>query len=287
MRFRLLLGFIFFNTIVLGQSLKEEIDNIYNFKPSKLSKAQQQAKFPAMDKLFNKIKNDTATYLPQLRNELIAAGHNPYFYYDGCAFLLSLSDKIADKNLIARAIVKADLEDLNPESYTRLLNQLANEGIDITPAALKILNDDKFSFFIPQHVFTFDQGYALSYMLLPQKNILFVDDLIAIFKKSSPIAQKSIIMTLWFVYSCKGDALIKEAIDDKSLSNDVRNFAKGAMEHGKLGKEEADYIKTLDKAALIDLRTGALKRFSDEAVGELDLTTKALRRDSSCAIGQP
>ncbi len=59
------------------------------------------------------------------------------------------------------------------------------------------------------------------------------------------------------------------------------------MEHGKLGKEEADYIKTLDKAALIDLRTGALKRFSDEAVGELDLTTKALRRDSSCAIGQP
>ena len=282
MRIKLLLGFIFINTLVSGQSLKVEIDNTYNFKPSKLSESEQQTKFPAMDKLFNKIKDDTAQFLPQLRSELIASGHNPYFYYDGCTFLLSLSSKFSDKTLIAKAIVKADLEDLNRELYTKLLNQLANEGIDVTAAALKILSDDKFSFFIPQHVFTFDQGYALTYMLLPQNAISYVDDLILIFKTSSPTAQKSILMTLWFVYSCKGDALIKSAIDDKSLSKEVRNFSKDAMKHGNLSKEEADYVKTLDKAALINMRTRALKRFSNEAVGELDLTTKVLRRDTSC-----
>ena len=282
MRITLLSVFVFISTIAFGQTLKVEIDNIYNFKPSKLSKSEQQAKFPAMDKLFNKITSDTAQYLPQLRNELMASGHNPYFYYDGCALLFSLSNKIADRNLIAQTILKADLEDLNPESYTRMLNQLANEGVDVTAAALKILSDDKFSFFIPQHAFTFNQGYALAYMLLPQKSMLYVDDLISVFKTSNHSAQKSILTTLWFVYSCKGDALIKATIDDKSLSKEVRDFARDAMDHGKLGKEESAYVKTLDKASLINLRTQALRRYSDEAVGELDLTTKVLRRDSSC-----
>ncbi|MGY3215052.1 hypothetical protein [Mucilaginibacter sp. HD30] len=282
MRVKLLLAFVFVTTIAAGQTLKVEIDNIYNFQPSKLSKSEQEAKFPAMDKLFNKITSDTARYLPQLRTELIASGHNPYFYYDGCALLFSLSNKISDKNLIAQTIVKADLEDLNPESYTRMLNQLANEGVDVTAAALKILNDDKFSFFLPQHAFTFNQGYALAYMLLPQKTTLYVDNLIAIFKTSNPAAQKSILMTLSFVYSCKGDALIKASLEDKSLGKDVREFAKDAMAHGKLGKEEINYVKTLDKPALLNLRMIALKRFSDEAVGELDLTTKVLRRDESC-----
>lgn len=282
MRIILLLAFVFVNTLVSGQSLKAEIDNIYNFKPSKLSKSEQQAKFPAMDKLFNKIKDDTTQYLPQLRGELMASGHNPYFYYDGCALLLTLSNKFTDKSLIAREIVKADLDDLNPEMYTRMLNQLANEGVDVTAAALKILNEDKFSFFIPQHVFTFDQGYALTYMLLPQNGISYVDDLISIFKKASPTAQKSILMTLWFVYSCKGDALIKAAVDDNSLSKDVRSFAKDAMEHGKLSKAETDYAKTLDKTALLNLRAKALQRFSNEAVGELDLTTKVFRSEEGC-----
>jgi hypothetical protein len=268
--------------LAFSQSLKIEIDNTYNFKPSKLSESEKQAKYPAMDKIFNKIKDDTTQYLPQLRYELMASGHNPYFYYDGSAFLLELSNKFSDKCLIAKALVKTDLEDLSPEAYTRMLNQLANDSVDVTAAALKILNDDKFSFFIPAHVFTFDQGYSLTYMLLPQKSISYVDDLIILFKKSSPTAQKSIIMTLWFVYSCKGDALIKTAINDKSLDEEVRDFAKDAMEHGKLTPAETDYVHTLDKSTLVELRTQALKLFTNEAAGELDLTTKVLRRDNSC-----
>jgi hypothetical protein len=282
MHFKLLLGFVFINTFALGQSLKVDIDSVYNFKPSKLSKAEQQAKFPAMDKLFDKVKNDTAQFLPELRTELLASGHNPYFYYDGCTLLLSLSNKVADKSLIAKVIVKSDLEDLNREMYARLINQLANDGTDVTAAALKILEDDKFSFFIPQHVFTFSQGYALTYMLLPQTSISYVDDLISVFNKSSPTAQQSILTTLWFVYSCKGDALIKAAIDDTSLSKAVRKFAKEEMANNKLTREETDYLKTLDKDALANLKTEALKRFSDEAVDELELATKVLRRDSSC-----
>ncbi|MBE9586006.1 hypothetical protein IM792_16255 [Mucilaginibacter sp. JRF] len=80
----------------------------------------------------------------------------------------------------------------------------------------------------------------------------------------------------------KGDALINEVVNDKSFSKEVRDFAKEVIEHGKLSKEETDFIETLDKAELINLRVKSLQRFSDESVGELDLTTKVLRRDKNC-----
>jgi len=99
MRNLFLLVFVFLGAFTYGQSLKTEIDQVYNFKPSKLSKAEQQAKFPVMDKLFAKIQSDTAKYLPELRSELIATGHAPYFYYDGCALLLTLSKSFSDKKL--------------------------------------------------------------------------------------------------------------------------------------------------------------------------------------------
>jgi hypothetical protein len=282
MHIKVLLGFILLSTYSFGQSLKVVIDNVYNFKPSKLSKAEQESKFPAMDKLFKKITDDTARYLPQLRSELIAGGHNPYFYYDGSALLLSTSKNYADKKLIAKSLVKADLDDLNPEQYTRMLNLLANQGVDITEAGLKVLQDDKYKFFLPQHVFTFDQAYSLSYILLPEDMQLYTDKLISIFKTSGPVAQKSIITVLWYGYSCKGDALINECISDKSLNADVRSYAKDIMTHSKMNRDEEKYVKSLNKTELQKLRSDALKRFSDEAVGELDLSTKVLRKEGAC-----
>jgi len=274
--------FTFLTSVCFGQSLKKEIDDVYNFKPSKLSKAEQQAKFPAMDRFVDLVKSDTAKYLPQLRIELNAVGHNPYFYYDGSALLLYLSKSFADKSLIAKSLVKADLDDLNPEQYTRMLNQLANDGVDVTNAALKILTDDKYSFFLVQHVFTFDQSYSLAYALLPQSPKLYEDGLIAKFKTATPIAQKSIISVLWYAYTCKGDALINEAINDKTLKKEVIAYAKAAMAHSKLTADEIKYIESLDKAEQGKLRSASLKRFSDEAVSELDLSTKLLRRDGNC-----
>jgi hypothetical protein len=56
-----------------GQSLN--IDKIYDFSPHKLTKAEQQRKFPSLDSLWNKVRSDTAKYLPLLRGELNALWH--------------------------------------------------------------------------------------------------------------------------------------------------------------------------------------------------------------------
>jgi len=281
-RITLISALLLSNSICFGQSLKNEIDNIYNFKPSKLSQSEQESKIPAIDKFWNKIKSDTGLYLPALRNELANSAHNPYFYFDGTALLLSLSHNALDKQLGANAIFRCDLEDINRRAYVRTLNQLANEGANVTKAALKILRDTGYSFFVPQHVLTFDQSLCLTYMLVPENPKFYVDSLISYFKNVDTIAQRSILTTFWFAYSCKGDSLIKEIINDKSFNKSVRNIAKDMMMHENFSKDENDYIEKASQAELAELRKKSLQRFSDEALSELALTTMAMRKNDLC-----
>ncbi len=272
----------FVATFALGQTLSKEIDNIYNFQPSKLSDKEQESKFPALDKFWEKVKRDTSKYLPQLRFELMHAGHNPYFYYDGSGLLLSLSEAKSDKIVAVKAIAKCDLNDISQKIYVTTLNKLAQDGIDVAEAAVKILSEDKFSFFLPQHAMSFNQGYCLTYMLLPQKNNEYVDTLISMYSSISKTAKKSVITTLWFAYSCKGDSFLKSVMNDQTSDKDISEYAKKLMGYTKLTTDQEDYIKLIGKEHLDDIREASLQRFSDEAIEELDMTTRVLRSDKKC-----
>ena len=272
----------FLTTLSFGQSLTNDIDNIYNFKPSKLTDKEQEIKMPTLDKFWDKVKSDTTKYLPSLRMELKTLRHNPYFYYDGSGLLLSLTNSKADKELAIQAISKCDLDDISQKIYVQTLNNLANEGIDVTMAAVKILSDEKYSFFIPQHAMSFNQGYCLTYMLLPQPNFNYVDTLINMFKTVKPTSQKSIITTLWFAYTCKGDNFLKSIMTDNTTQKEVREYAKKIMGYTKLSKDQQEYLKVISKDELDNLRKDALKRFSDEAIEELDMTTRIQRKDNNC-----
>lgn len=269
-------------TFTFGQTLSGEIDSIYTFKPSKLSDKEQESKLPALDKFWEKVKNDTAKYLPQLRFELRQTGHNPFFYYDGSGLLLSLSQAKTDKELAVQTIAKCGLDDISQKIYVNTLNKLAQDGIDVTPAAVKILHDDKFSFFLPQHAMTFNQGYWLTYMLLPQKNNGYVDTLISMFPTISTTAQKSIITTLWFAYSCKGDEFLKTTMTNQTIDKEVREYAKRLMGYTKLTRDQKEYLKMIGKEHLYEIRAMSLQRFSDEAISELDMTTRVMRSEKNC-----
>lgn len=272
----------FLTTLSFGQSLTNDIDNIYNFKPSKLTDKEQEIKMPTLDKFWDKVKSDTTKYLPSLRAELKTNGHNPYFYYDGSGLLLSLTNSKADKELAIEAISKCDLDDISQKIYVQTLNNLANEGLDVTMAAVKILFDEKYSFFIPQHAMSFNQGYCLTYMLLPQPNSNYVDTLINMFKTVKITSQKSIITTLWFVYTCKGDNFLKSIMADNTIQKEVREYAKKIMGYTELSKDQQEYLKVISKNELDNLRKDALKRFSDEAIEELDMITRVQRKDNNC-----
>jgi len=259
-----------------------DIDNIYNFSPSKLTKAEEEAKLPALDGLWGKVKSDTTINLPLLRKELTAPNHNPFFYYDGSMLLLSLSKNDNDKTAAAEAIAKCDLSDIDQQEYVRTLNQLSNDGINVTKAAVQVLKDTSFDFFLPQHVMYFRQGDCLTYMLLPQKAEFYVDTLMLLFKSVNTNSQKSILYLLWFAYTCKGDSLINSAIYDRTLNKEVSSYAKELMKSGQLDNETKRQINSMTRSQVEELRNGSLRRFSDEALDELMISTLALRKDTNC-----
>ena len=274
--------FLFYSTLTFGQISKIEIDKIYDFTPSKLSKSEQDKKMPTLDAFWEKVKSDTTTYLPALRRELNEPNHNPYFYFDGTTLLLSLTSSPLDKSIAAKAITKCQIKDIDRRAYVMLVNKLANEGFNTTSAAMKILEDPAFSFFIPQHALDFNQAYCLTYMLLPLKPQLYTQALVNSFKKENTTSQQSIITALWFGYTCKGDSLINSVISDRSINKKVGEYAKALISNNNLSKQEEEYSKTAGTNQLTSLRQMALLRFSDEAIEELGFTTKVLRRSTTC-----
>ncbi len=214
--------------------------------------------------------------------ELRQIGHNPYFYYDGSSLLLSLSNAVNDKQLAVQAIAKCDLADISRKMYITTLNNLAQEDINVTTAAVKILQDDKFSFFLPEHAMTFNQGYCLTYMLLPLKQNDYVDTLITLFSNVSTTSKKSIITTLWFAYSCKGDSFLKAIMTNPDEEKEVREYAKKIMKHTNLTKDQKEYLKIIGKENLEEMREMSLQRFSDEAIAQLDMTTRIMRSEKDC-----
>ena len=282
MRLILTTTFLFYAVLTFGQISKIEIDKVYDFAPSKLSKSEQDKKMPKLDAFWKKVESDTTTYLPALRRELNEPNHNPYFYFDGTSLLLSLTSRPLDKSIAAKNIAKCQLKDIDRRAYVMLVNKLANEGFNTTYAALKILEDPAFSFFIPQHALNFNQAYCLTYMLLPLKPQMYTQALINSFKKENITSQQSIITALWFGYTCKGDSLINSVISDRSINKKVGEYAKAIISNNNLSKQEKDYSKTAGTNQLTSLRQMALLRFSDEAVEELGFTTKVLRRSTNC-----
>lgn len=195
---------------------------------------------------------------------------------------MSLSKSKDDKIIAANAVAKCDLADVDRREYVTTLNRLASEGINVTTGAVKILNDTSFGFAIPQHAMNFSQDLCLTYMLLPENREFYIDTLVVLFKSAPPRSQESIIKTLWFAYSCKGDSLIVAAINDKYLNVEVRKTAQKMMSTKDLSEDQIQQIRSMNKDQPEESRKALLHRFSDEAAGELIMSTIILRKDSNC-----
>jgi hypothetical protein len=230
-----------------------------------------------------------------------------------------LSKSQSDKELSAEAFSKCSTKGLDPKSYVVLLKSLANDNINITKAALNILDDPKFQFYIIEHgAFNFKQSYCLTYCLLPLDPIMYVDSLIEYFNRTDDItAQKSIITTLWFSFSCNGDKFLKTLKESNNVKKEVSDYAQQLLLNNKLDnyfqemlnsitelKKETqnnDKVLTDEKVSkdkldnnikelmnkiteeeIENLKKSALKRFSDEAIHDLDFVTKVRRQKFNC-----
>lgn len=280
MQIRLLIIFSLATSLSFGQNL--DVDQVYDFSPKKLSVSEQEKKVPALDGFWNRVKSNPSVNLPPLRKELNAMGHNPFFYFDGASLLLSLSKNTSDKTIAADAIAKCDLSDIDRKQYVTTLNSLSRDGINVTKAAVRILDDTAFSFFLVQHVMYFEQEECLTYMLLPEKHEFYVDTLISIFRSVNQNSQESILYTLWNAYSCRGDSFINATKVDKSLNSAVSKTAQELMTVPPPNDEIWKQVNSMSAKQAQKSRKESLEGFSDESLDELTISILALRKKANC-----
>jgi hypothetical protein len=168
-------GFILIGLLSLSQQLAaveissfhQRVSATYNFVPHSLTNEQISAKSKQLDVFWTDVKANQVTDLPALREELARPDAPAYFEYDGAKLLLSLSQLRSDESIALSAINHADLADLQSTDYFLTVHKMSVDGLDTTTAALKILEDDKFQAYIPQHALKLDQEMCLTYLLLP------------------------------------------------------------------------------------------------------------------------
>jgi hypothetical protein len=131
--------------------LQRMITDTYNFKPSKLNKAEQTAKSNAMDRVWEAVKTDRAKLLPCLRSALADLTADQFFLFDGSNLLLSLDPSEDSKLTLIRSYALVDLADVDLRVWVGQLALLGAEGFDISQAADKWLRFPNAFYYLPQH----------------------------------------------------------------------------------------------------------------------------------------
>jgi hypothetical protein len=259
-------------------SVHQQVQETYNFQPHTLSSAEITEKSGQLDKFWMKAKSEQSLYIPALRQELADFHNPPFFLFDGSMLLLSLSDTSSDRKVALAAIAHCDLRDVDRKDYFFQVHKLAALGEDTTAAAFHILEDREFKVFVPEHVLTLGQNYALVYMLLPTIADYWLQPAIdRLQTERDETAQKSLILLLWYSQTDAADKAIAAAAVDASKSAGVRDYANQFMKaKEKVGAKQRAMALASTEASLRQKRQERMKAVSDEALIDLENYTMLL-----------
>ncbi|MDP4221410.1 MAG: hypothetical protein Q8916_12430 [Bacteroidota bacterium] len=261
----------------MGQSLHNDVQKIYNFEPHKISKEQQEQKGKLLDAFWEKVQKEKEKYLEPLRVELRDTTNPSFFLYDGGHLLLSLSKSKEDYQLALDAMTKCDLRDIDPADYLQTMNFFAENDLNTTAAALKIIAVDSFSAFIPLHALAVDKGLALLFILLPINTDLYLKTVIDQLSSAKDAATRKYLLSfLLYTCTCEGDAVILKYSTDKDP--EVREFAIHEVELNHVSRSANRQLYQ----DLVKKRKEILSRISDEALDELDELSKTLKKQYDC-----
>lgn len=259
-------------------SMHQRIQQTYDFQPHTLTSAQITQKSAVLDGFWTNAKAEPMVYIPALRDELADFRNPPFFLYDGSMLLLSLSDTPADRELALAAIAHSDLRDVAPKDYFFHVHRMAGLGEDTTAAAFHILEDPDFKVFIPEHVLTLGQNYALVYMLLPTDQSHWLQPAIdRLQNERNEVAEKSLILVLWYAQTESADQAIGAFAADLSKPAGARDYAKQILEaKDKIGTKPRAEALAFSEFSLRQKRQQRMRSVSDEALIDLDDYTAML-----------
>jgi hypothetical protein len=146
--------FALLKAVLVPSSAPPLIKATYNFKPSKLTEAQQKEKSAAMDKVWNLVEAHPAEMVPCLIAEMDEPGADSWFLFDAGGLLAKLDYSAQGNRLILRGCEVVDLDDVTLQEWVRRLTTLALRDVDISGAADRWMRYPHASYFLPQHAFT-------------------------------------------------------------------------------------------------------------------------------------
>jgi len=261
-------------------TLHERVMALYSFSPHTLNKDQLNAKSGELDRFWAEVKRDGPAALDDLRRELARPDAPPFFSFDGAKLLMSLSKTKEDKQLALNAIVRTDLRDLQLTGYFLTIHSLAVQELDTTEAAFKILGSPNFQAFIPQHALTLNQEMCLIYMLLPTKEVFYLDKVQRrLFSEKDLTAQKSLLDLLAFTVTKSDDEAIARFAADPEQPEESRKHAMeivGATR--KMMSASIVYGSLSSYDTLKGEQRKLLARVSDEALYDWESLRVKIRR---------
>jgi hypothetical protein len=155
---------------------------------------------------------------------------------------------------------------------------MATLNEDTSAAAFHILEQPQFKVFIPQHVLTLGQNYALVYMLLPTSQDYWLpSSLDRLRTERNETAQKSLILLLWYAQTDASDRAIAWFANDRSKPAGARDYAKQILQSKEnIGTKQRAEAAAFTEASLRQKRQERMKAVSDEALTDLDNYTVML-----------
>ncbi|MEO6654803.1 MAG: hypothetical protein ABIO36_01845, partial [Pyrinomonadaceae bacterium] len=127
------------------------IDQTYNFKPNKVTAAERTAKSAEMDKVWEKVKADSKTLVPCLKNALNAPTANRFFKFDGSTLLFNVDQSEESKKILIKSFAATDLDDIDLRNWIAYILRFGLEGLDTSAAGEAWLNAENPGYYLPEH----------------------------------------------------------------------------------------------------------------------------------------
>lgn len=259
------------------QSAEAILKKAYHLEPHTLKDSEAFKAYDAeIIAVWEAAKERPDDFIAALQKMLPGEGMIPYFYYDGALLLLTLQETPANLKLAASCLAKGDPRDVRGEPHLHTLIDFGRRGLDVTDAALEILDYD-YQVYLVNHVINLGQNYCFIYAVsqLPVDRVLAAVKL-RLEKPMTPTAKATV--ALWAYYAATpaaNDLLVKVAGElPKDKEYDHLRRRAGRVKAGV--KLTPDQQKQMDELRLTRQKTW--QRLSDEALEEADGYTDEMRK---------
>jgi hypothetical protein len=238
--------------------LSSAVQSTYNFKPSKLTGAQQKKKSAEMDKVWNLVEANPSEMVSCLITEMEQPGADKWFLFYAGSLLAKLDHSPRTNRLILRGCELVDLDDVALEDWVHRLTALALQDIDISGAAERWMRHNHASYFVPLHSFTARRPEGAFFLYGSMAEALAAPALLKIASDPAHPQRELALSLLGNLATSEADAAFR-SVDLSGFPSQVRTAARSVIANRPIF-ERRDPPKSTREEILAILRSGADQR---------------------------